>query len=95
MKGCVFHGPGALKVEERAVAPPGPGEVLIKTKAASLCYSDIRVFRGEKYAQPGVVLGHEVAGEIEAIGEGVDGIDPGQGVALCPIIACGALLLLP
>ena len=90
MKGCVFYGPGVLKVEERAVAPPGPGEVLIKTKAASLCYSDIRVFRGEKYAQPGVILGHEVAGEVEAIGEGVEGIDLGQGVALCPIIACGA-----
>jgi L-iditol 2-dehydrogenase len=90
MKGCVFHGPGALKVEERAVAHPGPGEVLVKTKAASLCYSDIRVFRGEKYALPGVVLGHEVAGEIEAIGRGVEGIDLGQEVAVCPVIACGA-----
>ena len=67
MKGCIFHGPGELKVEELALGYPGPGEVLIKTRAASLCYSDIRVFRGEKYAQPGGVLGHEVAGEVEHV----------------------------
>jgi L-iditol 2-dehydrogenase len=90
MKGCVFHGPGDLKVEEREVRRPGPGEVLFKTKAASLCYSDIRVYKGEKYAQSGVILGHEMAGEIVELGEDVSEVEVGQGVAICPIMACGS-----
>ena len=90
MKGCVFHGPGDINVEERDVASPGPGEVLLRTMAASLCFSDIRVHRGEKYAKPDVILGHEVAGVIEEVGEGVEGLDLGQEVALCPIMACGS-----
>ena len=90
MKGCVFYGPGDLRVEERAVKQPGVGEVLVKTCAASLCYSDIRVFKGQKYAHPDVILGHEVAGQVEAVGEGVSTVHLGDSVALCPIMACGS-----
>jgi len=63
---------------------------LVRSEAASLCFSDIRVFRGEKKATPGVVLGHEVAGIVSAIGPDVAGIALGERVAICPIIACGA-----
>ncbi|MBI4338290.1 MAG: alcohol dehydrogenase catalytic domain-containing protein [Chloroflexi bacterium] len=90
MKACIYLGPGQLRVEERPVPSPGPGEALIKTRAASLCYSDIRVFKGEKAARPGVVQGHEAAGEVVAVGSGVAAVRPGDRVALCPILACGA-----
>lgn len=90
MLACVFHGAGKLTVEERPVPEPDAGEVLIKTGAASLCFSDIRVFRGEKSARLGVIQGHEASGTVVAVGDGVRGISTGDRVALCPIMACGA-----
>lgn len=58
-------------------------------QAAGVCHSDIRVYRGEKRARPGVIPGHEIVGSIEALGDGVGGLSIGQQVAVCPIIACG------
>jgi len=90
MKACVFRGPGELAVVEMPAPEPGPGELVIRTGAAGLCHSDVRVFKGEKYARAGVVPGHEVSGVIAIVGDGVDGFAAGDAVALCPIIACGA-----
>ncbi len=89
MKACVFHGPRDLTVEELPDPKPGPKEVLVKTGAASLCYSDIRVFKGEKSATPGVVQGHEIAGAVVEVGNDVTSVAVGDRVAICPIIACG------
>jgi len=89
VKACIFHGPGRLAVESRAEPSPGPGEILLRMEAAGVCYSDIRVYRGEKHARPGVIPGHEIVGRVEALGEGADGFAAGQRVAVCPIIACG------
>ena len=90
MKACVFHGPGDVRVEERPQPRPAPGEMLLEMRATGICYSDIRVYKGEKKARPGVIPGHEPVGVIAALGEGVDGFRTGQEVALCPILACGA-----
>lgn len=68
---------------------PGPGEVLLDVAATAICYSDIRVYRGLKHARPGVIPGHEIAGVVSEIGEGVEGLRIGDRVAVCPIIACG------
>ncbi len=68
---------------------PGPGEILLRMEAVGVCYSDIRVYKGEKHARPGVIPGHEIVGSIEAVGQGVADPAPGQRVAVCPIIACG------
>jgi L-iditol 2-dehydrogenase len=89
MKACVFHAPGEVSVVEMAAPEPGPGELLLRSAAVGLCHSDVRVFKGEKYAKPGVVPGHEMAGVVAAVGEGVDGFMEGDRVAVCPIIACG------
>jgi len=89
MKACVFQGPGKINVESRPVPTPGLGEILLRMQAAGICHSDIRVYKGEKYARPGVIPGHEIVGAVEALGEGVDGFSVGQRVAVCPIIACG------
>ena len=89
MKACVFHGPGDLTLDKLPDPRPGPKEVLIKTGAASICYSDIRVYKGEKSATPGVVQGHEIAGTVAETGDEVADVKVGDRVAVCPIIACG------
>ena len=89
MKACVFRGPGDIAVLDVETPAPGPGELLLRVGATGLCHSDVRVYKGEKYAKPGVIPGHELAGIIADVGPGVRGYATGQRVALCPIIACG------
>jgi len=89
VKACVFHGPGDIRVESLPDPEPGPGELTLRMEATGLCYSDIRVYKGQKAAKQGVIPGHEIVGVVAALGAGVDGPAPGQRVALCPIIACG------
>ena len=89
MRALIFECPGEIRVGEIAVPIPGPGEVVIEVGAASVCASDMRVYRGEKYAKPGVVPGHEFAGQVIALGAGVSDLRLGDGVVVYPIIACG------
>jgi len=88
MRATIFEAPGKVSVVDRATPQPGPGELRLRMAAASLCASDVRVYRGEKYAKPGVVPGHEIAGVIEAVGEGA-GFHEGDRVVVCPVVACG------
>lgn len=88
MRATVFNAPGNVTVEERARPQPGAGEVRLRVGAASLCASDVRVYRGEKHAMAGVIPGHEIAGVIDAIGTGVSGLAEGDRVIVCPILAC-------
>ena len=88
MRATVFNAPGDVSVADRPTPSPGPGEVRLRVGAASLCASDVRVYRGEKHAEPGVIPGHEVAGVVDAVGADVDHIAEGERVILCPIIAC-------
>ena len=89
MKACVFRAPGEIAVVEAPTPEARPGELLLRVAAAGLCHSDVRVFRGEKYARAGVIPGHEIAGVVAALGGGVSDYRVGEPVALCPIIACG------
>lgn len=89
MRALIFDRPGDIRVDDVPTPDPGPGEVVIAVGAASVCASDLRVYRGEKYAKPGVVPGHEFAGTVVALGDGVDRLRLGDGVAVYPIIACG------
>src|SRR5688572_3548821 len=88
MRATVFNAPGNVTVEDRRTPQPGPGEVRLRVGAASLCASDVRVYRGEKYALAGVIPGHEIAGVVDALGEGVTGVSEGDRVVVCPILAC-------
>ena len=90
MKACVFRGPGDVAVIDVPVPEPGRGEILLRVAGAGLCHSDVRVFKGEKYAKQGVVPGHEISGVIAGIGDGVSDLAEGDRVSLCPIIACGS-----
>lgn len=88
MRATIFHAPGRVTVEDRPTPSAGPGEVRLRMAAASLCASDVRVYRGEKYALPGVIPGHEVSGVVDQVGAGVTGIAEGDRVVICPIVAC-------
>ncbi len=89
MRALIFHAPRRIAVEERADPAPAPGEVVLRTDAAGICASDLRVYRGEKHAAAGVIPGHEITGTVGAVGEGVDDVEPGDRVAVYPIVACG------
>ncbi|WP_336320381.1 zinc-dependent alcohol dehydrogenase [Streptomyces lavendofoliae] len=84
--------PGAHRLVEREVPAPGPGEVLVKVAAAGICMSDREVYDG--YRDPGyvrypVVPGHEWAGTVEAVGEGVDPALTGRKTVAEGFRACG------
>ena len=89
MRATIFEAPGQVSVVDKPVPQPGPGELRVRMAAASLCASDVRVYRGEKYAKPGVTPGHEIAGVVDAVGEGVTGINEGDRVVVCPMVTCG------
>lgn len=88
MKAAVLHAPADLRVEDVEKPKPGPGEVLVKVGAAGICGSDIgRVMVTGTYRFP-TIPGHEFAGTVEELGEGVSGLAPGDRVALAPLMPC-------
>jgi len=81
--------PGELNIEAIEIGEPGPREVLIQTKAAGICHSDLHFMEG-KYPHPcPVVLGHESAGVVEAVGSMVHYVKPGDHVITCLSAFCG------
>ena len=87
----VLPQPLSLVLEDVEIPTPAPGEVVIRVRAVTLCGSDVRVWKGEKtggVAWP-ATIGHEVAGEVAAIGDGVDSHRVGDRVALAPWFTCG------
>lgn len=79
----------ALAIEELDLAPPGPGEVLVQIKAASLCHSDLSAINGDRPRQPPMVLGHEAAGIVQELGAGVDDLAVGDHVVMVFVPSCG------
>ena len=72
MRALVLVQPGRVELQQRADPTPGPGEVLLKVEATTLCGTDLRIISGAKTAgvRPGVVMGHEIAGRVAALGDG-------------------------
>jgi L-iditol 2-dehydrogenase len=92
MSAAVLYGREDVKVQEIPVPPVGPGEVRVKVHAALTCGTDLKVFRRGYHARmivPPSVFGHEYAGEIDAVGEGVEGWRPGMRVVAANSAACG------
>jgi D-arabinose 1-dehydrogenase-like Zn-dependent alcohol dehydrogenase len=84
MLAAVLPGPGQpLQLVERPVPEPGDGEVLVRVQACGVCGSDVFLQDGGFVGAPmPIVPGHEAAGVIERLGPGVEGLEPGQQVAL-------------
>ncbi|WP_328682409.1 Zn-dependent alcohol dehydrogenase [Streptomyces sp. NBC_00343] len=89
MRGVVFDGKQIQVVDDLEVREPGPGEVLVAISAAGLCHSDLSVVDGTIPFPVPVVLGHEGAGVVEAVGAGVTHVGPGDHVALSTLANCG------
>jgi len=90
MKAAVLREVGKpLQIEDVQISKPGPHEVLIRTKAAGVCHSDLHFIEG-KYPHPlPAVLGHESAGVVEAVGSEVRTVKPGDHVITCLSAYCG------
>ncbi|MGI9245911.1 MAG: zinc-dependent alcohol dehydrogenase family protein [Steroidobacteraceae bacterium] len=78
-----------LRIEEFELAPPGPGEVLVRVRAAGLCHSDLSVIDGNRPRPMPMVLGHEMAGVVEALGHGVSDLQRGDHVVASFVPSCG------
>lgn len=78
-----------LQIEEVEIAPPGPGEILVKLAACAICHSDIMFIEGSWGGQLPAIYGHEAAGIVEALGVGVDTIALGDHVVVTLIRSCG------
>jgi S-(hydroxymethyl)glutathione dehydrogenase/alcohol dehydrogenase len=78
-----------LEIEDLEIDDPAPGEVLVKTAASGICHSDLTVIEGGLPMPPPCVLGHEPAGIVEAVGEGVTDFSPGDHVIGCITSWCG------
>jgi threonine dehydrogenase-like Zn-dependent dehydrogenase len=92
MRALVVDRPGVSAVRQVPEPVPGPGEVLVEVAAAGICGSDLEVLDGRRpaaYVDYPVVPGHEWAGRVLALGEGVDGVAPGDPVVAEGLRSCG------
>lgn len=80
---------GPLVVSELDLAPPGPGEVLVRIRASGVCHSDWNAIDGTAENPCPCVLGHEGAGVVEGVGDGVTRVEVGDHVALSWAPSCG------
>jgi L-iditol 2-dehydrogenase len=89
---AVLHGIGDLRIEERPIPEPGPGDVLVAMRTVGICGSDVHYLThgriGSFVVEAPMVIGHESAGVVEAVGPGVAGLSPGDRVALEPGVPC-------
>ncbi len=85
------RGPGNVGVKDIPEPAPAAGQVLVKVAAAGICGTDLHIYHDEFKTQPPVVLGHELSGEVVAVGEDVEGVVPGLRVTTETYFStCGA-----
>ena len=90
MRAAVLHAPRQpMTIEEVSIDKPARREVLVRTVAAGLCHSDLHFIDGLYPTPVPVVLGHESAGVVEAVGEDVTYVKPGDHVISCLSVFCG------
>jgi len=91
MKAAVFQAPNQpLTIEDVDIIDPRPGEVLVRTVVSGVCHSDLHFLEGLWALPMKAVLGHEASGVVEAIGEGVSYVAPGDRVIMSFKPFCGA-----
>ena len=93
MEALVIHAPGDLRVEEVPTPELGAGQLQVRVRCGGICGSDLHYYQhggfGTVRISEPMVLGHEVAGVIEAVGAGVGGFAAGQRIAVSPSRPCG------
>jgi len=89
VKALVYHGPRDVRLEEVERPRPGPGEVLVRVKAALTCGTDLKAYRrGHPLMREGVIMGHEFSGIVEEIGQGVSTFRRGDRIACTNSAPC-------
>ena len=90
MKAAVFREINTpMEVEDVTIDKPGPNEVLVRTAAAGVCHSDMHFYNGTYPGHRPMILGHESAGVVEAVGSNVIYVKPGDHVITCLSVFCG------
>ncbi|HUT33189.1 MAG TPA: alcohol dehydrogenase catalytic domain-containing protein [Planctomycetota bacterium] len=93
VRAAVLRRAGELAIEERPMPRPGQGQVAVAVEHCGVCGSDVHYFLdgriGDMVVEAPLVLGHEFAGTIAELGEGVGGLEVGQPVAVQPGVPCG------
>lgn len=93
MKAIICKQPGHFSTEERDRPAPAQGHALIRVRRIGICGTDQHAFRGRQpYFSYPRILGHELAGEVVALGEGVTGLAAGDPVTVIPYLECGTCL---
>jgi S-(hydroxymethyl)mycothiol dehydrogenase len=91
VRAVVAHAKGApVSVETVVVPDPGPGEVLVKVQSCGVCHTDLHYREGGINDEFPFLLGHEAAGVVESVGEGVTNVGPGDFVVLNWRAVCGS-----
>lgn len=94
MKAIVAHAAKDLRLEDREMPTPGPGQVLLRMQTGGICGSDLHYYHdggfGAVRLKEPMILGHEVSGIVNTLGEGVNGLQTGQLVAVSPSRPCGS-----
>jgi len=93
MRAAIIHAAHDLRVEDVATPPVGPEDVLMRVRAGGICGSDLHYYQhggfGTVRVREPMVLGHEIAGEVEAVGAAVTEFVPGERAAINPSLPCG------
>jgi L-iditol 2-dehydrogenase len=85
-----YYAPGDVRIEQAPEPSPGPGAVKLRVRACSTCGTDLKIhLHGHHRIDPPRVLGHEIAGEIAELGDGVEGWAVGDRVQVIAAIPCG------
>ncbi|MFC4601428.1 alcohol dehydrogenase catalytic domain-containing protein [Cohnella hongkongensis] len=89
MSALVYEGPREMNVRGTPIPEPADGEVLIRVAKAGICGSELSGYLGHNsLRKPPLVMGHEFAGTIAALGRGVQGFKPGDRVTVNPLLSC-------
>ena len=90
MRAARFYAPGDLRLEDVDEPTAGPGEVVIRVRNCSTCGTDVKISRhGHHHIVPPRTMGHEIAGEIAAVGDGLSGWSVGDRVQVIAAVPCG------
>lgn len=89
MKAAVLRAPRLIRAEMVPDPAPGPGDVLVRIRAAGLCGTDYRIWSGDRRVRYPLILGHEFIGDVVAVGPRVDRVRAGDRVAVEPNWGCG------
>jgi len=90
VNGVVAREKGAPVSVERVVVPePGPDEAVVRVKACGVCHTDLHYRQGAIHDEFPFLLGHEAAGTVDAVGEGVDNLEAGDFVVVAWRAPCG------